>query len=232
MLQKFMIVAVLSYAAIGIAQTPCSNLTLGTNGALNGFVPSPNDAWHQDISAAPIDPGSAKIIATSGDLAGAHLHPNFGSLAGGSYGIPYTVVDSANTPAVAVPILLYPTESDITLYPIPANLPVEGFPGQCPTDGNDRHALIVDRNGCVAYEMFQAAQCNGKWTASQGTVWDLTATEKRPYGYTSTDAAGLSVFAGLLRYDEIVAGVVNHAIRFTAQHTRSNANCINVVWSL
>ncbi|MDQ2924903.1 MAG: hypothetical protein M3R43_05030 [Acidobacteriota bacterium] len=222
---EFIIAAVLACAVTGVSQTvPCSNMTVGNNGALNGFVPSPNDAWHLDISAATVDPGSAKIIATSGDLGGAHLHPDFSSVAGGNYGIPYTVVDSANTPAIPVPIVLYPTESDITLYPVPSNLPIEGNPGLCPTDGADRHAIVIDRNQCVAYEMYQAAHCNGGFKASQGTVWDFTTTENRPYGFTSVDAAGLSVFEGLVRYDEIVAGVINHALRFTAQHTKNDAN--------
>jgi hypothetical protein len=209
-----------------ISQTPvaCSNMTVGTNGALNGFVPSPNDAWHQDITNAPIDPGSAKIITTSGDLLGAALHPDFSSIADGGYGIPYTVVDSSQTPSIAVPIVLYPSESDITLIPIPATLPVESNPGECPTDGNDRHALIIDRNKCVAYEMYQAAHCTSGWTASDMAVWDFASTEQRPYSYTSADAAGLSVFEGLIRYDEIVAGSINHAIRFTALHTKDDAN--------
>jgi hypothetical protein len=225
MFKRITISAFLAFAAASVAQTPvsCSNMTVGPNGALNGFVPSPNDAWHQDITSAPIDPNSAKIITTSGDLAGAALHPDFSNIVDGAFGIPYTVVDSSVTPGIPVPITLYADESDITLNPIPANLPVEGSPAQCTTTG-DNHALIIDRNGCVAYELWQAVNCNSGWTASTAAIWDLTNTEKRPYGYTSTDAAGLSVFEGLIRYDEIVAGVINHAIRFTAQHTKSDAH--------
>jgi|GEM_PF-574158 len=227
MLKKFVSCAVfVCAAAAAVSQTPvaCSTMTVGANGALNGFVPSPNDAWHQDITNAPIDPNSAKIITTSGDLAGAKLHPDFSSIAGGNYGIPYTVVDSSQTPSVPVPVVLYPDDSDITLVPVPAGLPIEGSPASCPTDGNDRHALIVDRNKCVVYELYQAAQCSNGWSASQLTAWDMKSTEQRPYTYTSADAAGLSVFEGLVRYDEIVAGSINHAIRFTAQHTKNDAN--------
>ncbi len=224
-LKKFLAVAVFLYAVGGVSQTStCPNLSLGFNGALNGFVPSPNDAWHQNISAVPIDPNSALIINTNGDLGGVFLHPNFSSIANGNFGIPYTVVDSATTPGVPVPITLFPSDSDITLNPIPANLAVEGNPGQCPTDGNGRHAILVDRNGCVVYELFQAAQCNSGWTAASSAIWDLTTTQQRPYGLTSADSAGLSVFSGLVRYDEIVAGAINHAIRFTAQNTKNNAN--------
>jgi hypothetical protein len=227
MLRKFALgVVFVCSAAIGVSQTPvaCSNMSVGPNGALNGFVPSPNDAWHQDITNSPIAANSATIITAAADLNSSNLHPDFGSIVGGDYGIPYVVVDSSQTPSVAVPILKYPAESDITLFPVPSPLPVEGSPGMCPTDGNDRHALIIDRNKCVAYELWQAADCTSGWTASDSAVWDFTETEQRPYSYTSADAAGLSVFEGLIRYDEIVAGSINHAIRFTAKFTKDDAN--------
>lgn len=208
------------------AQTPtistaCSKMTLGPNGALNGFVPSASDAWHQDISAAPIDPMSATIINTSGDLGGTHLHADFSA---GTYGIPYEIVDSSLTPLTKVPITKYPSESDITIAPIPASAPVEGGPATCSNITADHHVIVIDRNTCAAYEYWQAAYCSGSWTASIGTVWDMTTAEKRPYSYTSADAAGLSIFEGLVRYDEIVAGAINHAIRFTAAHTKDDAN--------
>lgn len=163
-------------------------------------------------------------MTTTGDLAGVNLHPDFGSVAGGDYGIPYTVVDSAQTPGISVPITTYAQESDVTLYPVPSNLQIENSPGDCPTNTLDRHAIIVDRNKCVAYEMFQAAHCNSGWTAAGGIIWDFTNAEKRPYGFSSADAAGLSIFEGLIRYDEIVSGVINHAIRFTAAHTKGDPN--------
>ncbi len=208
----------------GTAQTltpvPSSNVSLGDLGALNGWVPSPNDAWHQDISNAAIDPASATIINTSGDLANRYLHPDFGSY----FGIPYTVVDSGVTPLVPVTPLVYIDDSDITLYPITPTTPIEGSPGLCPTDGNDRHAIVLDRHTGVDYELYQASYCNSSWTATSTALWDFMETENRPYSLTSTDAAGLSVFEGLIRYDEIVAGAINHAIRFTANHTKNDAN--------
>ena len=223
MFKKLIVSVVLLYAITGVAQTACSNIALGPMAPLNGFVPSPNDAWHQDISTAPVDPLSSTITTATNDLGGGHLRANFTSVAGGNYGVPYTVVDSATTPSIPVPITLYPSESDITLVPIPAVLPVEEATGQCPLGGNDRHALIIDRNQCVLYELYQADHCTtNAWTASDMAVWDLTTTEKRPYGYTSADAAGLSIFEGLIRYDEIVAGVINHAIRFTARFTKTD----------
>ena len=198
----------------------CSKIALGPLGDLHGFVPSPGDAWHQDISAAPVDPISDKIVAVgSTGLAMNHLHPDFGV----QYGIPYTVVDIGTTPGVPIDwVSKWQSEGDTTLYPLPANLPVEGNPKDCPTGWDDRHAIILDKNQCVAYEIYQAAHCNGAWLATNGAVWDMTETEQRPYGFTSVDAAGLSVFAGLIRYDEIVAGKIDHAIRFTTKFTKNN----------
>lgn len=203
----------------------CGNISVGQNGALNGFVPSPNDAWHQDISALPLDPLSTTITVNNvSDLAGYHLHPDFGT----QYGIPYNVVDSAasqNTfPQVAVPMVLYPSDSDLTYYPVQKGMAIEGNPLDCPTDQNDRHLLILDRHSCTNYEMWQATPCQGSWSASNGLIFDLLNSEQRPYGLTSADASGLSVFEGLIRYDEILAGSIDHAIRFTAPHTKATGN--------
>ena len=122
----------------------------------------------------------------------------------------------------------YPGESDITLEPIPSTTPTEGNPAQCTGGPNnyiaDQHTIVVDRAKCVVYETFNTSHCNGAWSADQQSVWDMNITEQRPYTYTSADAAGLSVFEGLIRYDEIVAGAINHAIRFTAQHTKNDAS--------
>jgi hypothetical protein len=204
----------------------CSAVSLGDLGALNGWVPSPNDAWHQDISAKPVDANSDKIMTTSGDLANRYLHPDFSNVVDGGYGIPYTVVDSTKVPLVT--IAPWDTEdSDNTLYPLPTNVPIEGNPGQCWTDSADHHAIVIDRTTCADYEIYQADLCSGQWSSYGNVIWDLTVPngEKRPYGMSSVDAAGLSIFEGLVRYDEIVAGGINHAIRFTATHTKNdNAN--------
>ena len=213
--------------SIATAQTnipaSCANISLGNLGALNGFVPSPTDLWHQNVSNAAIDPNSSKIVSTASDLLGAYLHPDFGTTAG----IPYTVVDASKTPGVSYSIFNYVSDSDVSLYPIPANMPVEDSPGDCPTANNDRHAIILDRNQCVIYEMYQATSCSTSkpvWSFSNTAMWDMANVEHRPYGLTSVDAAGLSVFEGLIRYDEILAGVINHAIRFTATHTKNDQN--------
>ena len=203
----------------------CSSVALGNFGALNKFVPSPGDAWHQDISGAPVDPMSQTILVINrSDLAGSYLHPDFGSH--GAYGIPYTVVDSSVTASVPINVQAYADESDVAVYPIPSNMPVEGSPADCSSTG-DNHAIVFDKHTCAVHELYHAQSCSTapvKWSADASTIWDLTKTQKRPYGITSVDAAGLSVFEGLVRYDEIVAGYINHAIRFTAQFTKNNTN--------
>ena len=208
-----------------VANPACGNISVGLNGSLNGFVPSPNDAWHQVVSGLPVDPLSTTImVGNVADLAGYHLHPDFGT----QYGIPYNVVDSGASvtkyPQVKVPMLLYPSDSDLTYYPVEPGMGIEGNPLDCPTDQNDRHLLMVDRHSCTNYEIYQATPCKGAWSASDGLLFDLLNTEQRPYGMTSADASGLSVFEGLIRYDEILAGGIDHAIRFTAPHTKADGN--------
>jgi hypothetical protein len=202
-------------------------MSLGPEGALNGFVPSPNDAWHQNIANAPVDPMSTAITTVNG-IAGNHLNIGFG--AAPSNGIPYVVVDSTTQALSPITVTDYAGQSDITMIPIPANMPVEGSPPDCNTNYSstgDAHAIILDRATCVEYEIAQADHCattTPNWTGSQTTLWDFTETEQRPITWTSVDAAGLSVFEGLVRYDEIQAGVINHALRFTANYTKNDAN--------
>jgi len=201
----------------------CEKISLGTNGSLNGFVPSPDDAWHTDISKAEVDPNSNTFMVTNeSDLAGYHLHPDFGS----NFGIPYNVVDTsidtAKYPQEPVPMLQYASDSDLTYYPVRAGLQVEDNPANCSAIGGDQHLIIIDRHSCTNYEMYQAQTCNGAWTAGNGLLFDLTDTEHRPYGLTSADASGLSVFEGLIRYDEILDGAIKHAIRFTTNWTQNN----------
>jgi len=208
-----------------IANAACENLTVGLNGSLNGFIPSPNDAWHQNISALPVDPLSNTIMVSNvNDLASSNINPGFGTL----LGMPYNVIDSLASvvpfPQVLVPMTLYPSSSDLTYYPVETGLAIQGNPPDCPTDQNARRLLIIDRRSCSNYELYQAAPCKGSWSAANGLVFDLLNTGQRPYGMISADASGLSVFEGLLRYDEILAGSVQHAIRFTAPNTKADAN--------
>jgi len=203
-------------------------MSTGDNASLNGFNPfQPTDAWDTNISSAPLDPNS-DAITSAGGFAGLYLHPDFSSVAGGNYGIPYVVVDSSTTPLVPINVLDYASESDVALAPFPITAPIEGSPADC--DGwpdtyiGDSHVLVLDRKACVLYETFNTHRCNGAWSASSETIWDLKNYENRPWGWTSADAAGLAIFPGLIRYDEVAAGAINHAIRFTMEKTKDDAN--------
>jgi hypothetical protein len=193
-------------------------MSLGRGASLNGFVPFPSDnAWNQDISAAPVDPNSSAIINFIGDST--PLHPDFGAgLYGGqTIGIPYIVV--SGSPFVPIKYTAYGSESDPGPMPVPKNAPIEGYPN--PGNG-DRHVLVLDRDNCWLYELYSSySQKNGSWEAASGAVWDLLNDEQRPYTWTSADAAGLSVFAGLARYDEVASGAIHHALRFTLQNSET-----------
>jgi len=200
-----------SEAAFSQAGT-CSGMTVGQLTSLNGFVPFQSTSlWNTDISAAPVDPNSANYINFIGPTV--TLHPDFGAgtFHNQTIGIPYQVV--AGTQA-KVPVTLgaFFDESDPGPEPIPSNALIEGFPK--PGNG-DRHVLVLEKDGCWLYELFNAALTKGKWSADATAIWDMTINEQRPYTWTSADAAGLPVFVGLARFDEVAAGAINHALRFT-----------------
>ncbi len=196
----------------------CAGMDVGPGADLNGFRPFPDDnAWNGDISSLPVDPNSANFINFIG--ATAPLHPDFGAglYAGSAIGIPYQVEDSSQ-PKVPIKIAAYPNESDPGPMPIPADALIEGYPN--PDDG-DRHVLVLDKDGCWLYELDRAfVTRNGSWRADSAAIWDMTLNERRPYTWTSADAAGLPIFPGLVRYDEVEAGAINHAIRGTVPVTR------------
>lgn len=197
----------------------CSGISTGQGASLNGFIPFPADnAWNQDISSSPVDPNSDAIINFIGGSIG--LHPDFGSglYNGSSIGIPYLVVDNTQSP-VTIDYTAYGDESDPGPMPIPANAPIEGYPN--PGNG-DRHVLVIDKSNCFLYELYSSYPNNdGSWDAASGAVWDLQSDEMRPWTWTSADAAGLPIFAGLVRYDEVAAGKIQHAIRFTLQQSQA-----------
>ncbi len=165
-----------------------------------------SNVWNTRIDSRPVAANSATMISAIGLDRGMHM--DFGSYAG--YGIPYQVVSSA-TPKSTV-TFQYDDESDAVGYPIPASPKIEG--------GSDRHILMVDKDACRLYELFAAAKVNGQWTAGSGATWDLKSNALRPAGWTSADAAGLPILPGLVRYDEVAAGVIRHALRFTTNTTR------------
>ncbi len=203
-------------AALAQAGT-CAGMSLGPLASLNGFVPFPsNNLWNTDISSAPVDPNSANFINYIG--AGVTLHPDFGAgqYAGQSMGIPYQI-EAGTQAKVPVTITEYPGNSDPGPMPIPSNALIEGYPA--PGNG-DRHVLVLDQGGCWLYELYYAHVSNGSWSAGSTAIWDMTIDEQRPYTWTSADAAGLPVFVGLVRYDEVAAGAINHAVRFTIPTTQ------------
>ena len=210
------------------AESACAKMSTGNEGSLNGIVPFPaTSAWDSDISTAPLDPNNSAITSAAG-FAGLHLHHDFSSVAGGNYGIPYAVVDSGATPLVPIDVVSYTDQSDVAMAPFPITAPIEGAPADC-TGGpgnyvGDQHVLVLDRHACMLYETFNTVRCKGTWSADSETIWDLKNYEQRPWGWTSADAAGLAIFPGLVRYDEVASGAIKHAIRFTMQHTKNDAN--------
>jgi hypothetical protein len=219
-LNCFLLVAIILAVSVpGSAQgPPCLKLGLGPEGSLNGFIPfPPSSLWNTNISNAPLDPDSDAIINFIGS--GVHLHPDFGAglYDGSTIGIPYQVVPAAQ-PFVNIMFTAYGDESDPGPMPIPFNALIEGYPN--PDDG-DRHVLVIDKGNCWLYELYNAyKQSDGSWNADSAAVWDLTANGQRPYTWTSADAAGLPIMPGLVRYDEVAAGVIKHAVRFTLQYSQ------------
>jgi hypothetical protein len=203
----------------GGAQSQCSSISTGQGASLNGFRPFPADnAWNQDISAAAVDPNSDAIINFIGPTIG--LHPDFGSglYQGSSIGIPYVVVDGSQS-LVGINFTAYGDESDPGPMPVPSNAPIEGYPN--PGSG-DRHVLVINNSNCFLYELYSSyPNSDGSWNAGSAAVWDLENDEQRPWTWTSADAAGLSIFAGLVRYDEVAGGKIQHAIRFTLPQSQA-----------
>jgi len=177
-----------------------------------------DNIWNTPIDTLPVDADSATYIATIG--ATAYVHADFGSGewppgSGNPIGIPYTDVPGTQ-PQVPV-TFYYDDESDPGPYPIPPDAPIEGGPE---SDG-DRHVLVLDRDNCVLYELFDAwPQSDGSWEAGSGAKFDLHSHALRPDTWTSADAAGLPILPGMVRYDEVAAGEIRHALRFTAPQTR------------
>lgn len=174
-------------------------------------------AWNQDISKAPVAPNSAATIAYINSHGGNLLHPDFGSPR--TYGFPYAVVDASQR-KLPINYTAYGDESDAGPFPIPKVAPIEGGNS---SDG-DRHVLVVDRSSCTLYELYRAFFKGGggvHWNADSGTRWDLRSSGRRPDSWTSADAAGLPIFPGLVRYDEVAAGHLEHAIRVTFDSTRN-----------
>jgi hypothetical protein len=218
--------ALIAFATAQAVPAPVLNEPLGSR----QVFPLTN-WWNEDISAAPVDTRSAQLIAwisgrtTAGSTAVRRLHPDFGPP---PYGFPYVVV-SGSQPRVPV-TFGYDDESDLGApglpgYPIPdearttANYIEGGQPGG--GSSGDRHLLVIDRDRWLLYETFATAwnTTANRWDAGSGAVFDLASNERRPEGWTSADAAGLAIFPGLIRYEEVTAGEIRHAFRVTTRST-------------
>jgi hypothetical protein len=173
-----------------------------------------DNPWNQTVNKLPVAKNSARLIASIG--LGDPVHPDFGTVWDGApNGIPFAVV-SNNTRRVPVHFQ-YAAQSDRGPYPLPRNVPIEGGPHAT----GDRHVIVIDRSTCTDYELFDAYPHDGGryWTAGSGAIFNLRSNHLRPAGWTSADAAGLPIFPGLARYDEVARGSINHALRFTAPCT-------------
>jgi hypothetical protein len=211
-----------------------------TGPVANGPLPGPfplfpaANWWNLDISAAPLDPGSAAFIAFINNGGTRHLHPDFGGdVSPGStqiYGMPYGVVDGTQTKKAVQ--FFYDRESDgvdhatrtsFPFYPIPDQVITQthwiegGEPGN-QSPGGDRHLLIVDRDNKYLYELYDVFFDGTQWHAGSGAFFDMKTNNRRPDTWTSADAAGLAILPGLVRYDEVSgAGEIGHAFRFTVR---------------
>jgi hypothetical protein len=200
-----------SASTAGVKVQDGQNLHAPASGAIAGCPLFPeNNVWNTPVEDLPVDPRSDEYIQATNLSNG--LHPDFGSGSwqGQPIGIPYNIVTGA-TAGVSVSFQ-YSSESDHVLYPIPPNPLIEG--------GSDRHILIVDRDSCALYELFNASQSGGRWSAGSGAYYSLFSNDLRPDTWTSADAAGLPILPGLARYDEVAAGAITHALRFTLSNTR------------
>jgi hypothetical protein len=195
--------------------------SLGCTSSTCGQVPvecalfPPDNIWNTPVDGLPVDARSDAWVASIGP--GTGLHPDFGSglYEGQPLGIPF-VRASATQPGVEV-VFEVVEESDPGPYPIPPDAPIEG--GSCGT--GDRHVIVVQEETCLLYELYDAhPQSDGSWQAYSGARFDLASNDLRPDTWTSADAAGFPILPGLVRYEEIEAGIISHALRFTASLTQ------------
>ncbi len=173
-----------------------------------------NNIWNTRVDQLPLSPSSSTWVNTIG--AATHLHPDFGSglISGEPFGIPFVLVPGTQPKFPAT--FLYADESDPGPYAVPVNAPIEG--GSAST--GDRHVITVDATNCFLYELYNAFPQTSSWKADSGAIFNLSSNALRPDTWTSADAAGLPIFPGLVRYDEVLAGEIRHAVRFTVPRTQ------------
>ncbi len=207
----FCLCAIMAFAGIFLSG---SAMAQGTPSIAGCPIFPADNVWNTPIDQLPVDSHSSAYITTIGATKG--LHPDFGTVwEGAPIGIPYNVVPGTQ-PKVNISFY-YADESDPGPYPIPPDAEIEGGD----QSSGDRHVLVLDSGNCVLYETFDSwPQLDGSWQAGSGAVFDLRSNDLRDSDWTSADAAGLPILAGLVRYDEVAAGEIRHAIRFTAPQTR------------
>lgn len=210
-----------SEPAVRMARAASTRQVSGTSKKLPGTkcrVFPANNYWHADISALPVNARSAQWMAHT-DAADTDLHPDFGPSFGEQpvpYGIPVTIVKGK--PKKVKVKFGYSDESDHRKYPLNRKTKIEGGASA----SGDRHAIVVDARTCTLYETWDTHKRASGWYAGSGAVWSLKSNALRPAGWTSADAAGLPILPGLLRWDEIQSGKVDHAIRFTVEETSNS----------
>lgn len=191
------------------AVSPTQSTTDGPTLANCRMFPA-NNFWNARVDSLPTHPQSDSWIQSIGAAESFHMDFGSGAWDGGSIGIPYNIVAGSTVPKYEAEFY-YPDESDAGPYPIPDNPNIEW--------GSDHHILVVDTETCMLYEIYDASFDNGQWSGGSGAIWDLNSNALRPADWTSADAAGLPILPGLVRYDEILAGEINHALRFTVEDT-------------
>ena len=206
--------ALSSLSALSLMLFACS-AAFGQSPTVGSCPVLPADnIWNTPVDQFPVSAISSTWVTTIGSTKTVHADFGSGVYDGAPIGIPYVTVPGTQTKYPAT--FTYADESDPGPYAVPLNAPIEG--GSQST--GDRHALAIDTDHCILYELYAAYPQAASWSAGAGAIFNLLSNALRPSGWTSTDAAGLPVFPGLLRYDEIAAGEIRHAIRFTVPQTQ------------
>lgn len=177
-----------------------------------------DNVWNTPIAGLPVSAESPTWLASM-SASTTRLHPDYGPSGNPKlpYGIPWQVV-SPTQPLVHIKFQ-YASQSDKGPYPFSASTPIEG--GSKST--GDRHALMVNPSTCTLYELYHARyHATTESTAGSGAIWSLASDALRKAGWTSADAAGLPILPGLVDYDEVASGAMDHAIRFTAACTQQS----------
>jgi hypothetical protein len=229
---RYLFLAIGLISAQAMAQQPLTEPILFNTQEADAIVAKmqimPQDnPWNADVSKWPVHKNSAAIVASIGNDKPLRYNPDMA----------YVLVPPTQ-PRVEVSIVDYPDESDKGPFPIPANVPIEGWPAHFQRDddlkmltlddvqrdktdmGGDRHAIVVDPQAMLLYEFYQLKKTNKGWQAACEATFDLKSNKLRPDGWTSSDAAGLPIFPAIIRYDELQAGIVNHAMRVTVRNSR------------